>query len=313
MNGRLIQGLDAVADPLRGCVLTIGNFDGVHLGHQRILQTARALADAERSRVVALTFDPPPDLVLRPEDEPQRLTPHNERCRLLLEGGCDCVVTAGADMKLLRMAPEEFILRVIVARFAPRHVVEGEDFFFGRGRSGNVETLRLAGSRAGYILHVVAPAMQELPEGPVRVSSTLIRRLIAAGRIEHANRCLGRDFTLYGCVRAGQGRGRVLEFPTANLEVAGQICPADGVYAGLAEAAGVRTAAAISIGDKPTFGPGQRRCVEAFLLEAGGDYYDEYMALGFRRRLRDQRRFAGAEELKAQIAKDVQRVREICG
>jgi riboflavin kinase/FMN adenylyltransferase len=176
-----------------------------------------------------------------------------------------------------------------------------------------VDTLRRAGLRAGYKLHVVEPVMQDLPEGPQRVSSTLIRRLVAAGLIEQANPCLGSEFTLYGRVQAGCGQGRVLEFPTANIELGEQICPADGVYAGRAVIAGQQAAAAISIGAKPTFGPSHEKAVEAFLLEAGGDYYDEYMALSFIQRLRDQRRFAGADELKAQIAKDVQRVREICG
>ncbi|MHC4984047.1 MAG: riboflavin biosynthesis protein RibF [Planctomycetota bacterium] len=313
MIERLIQGLEAVGEKLRGCVLTVGNFDGVHVGHRRILETARALGEAEGSRVVVLTFDPPPDLVLRPADKPQRLTPHDEKCRLLLAAGADHVVKALSERKLLAMTAEEFVHLVILQRFAPRHLVEGENFFFGRGRSGNIDTLRLTGLRAGYVLHVVEPVLVELPEGPRRISSTLVRRLIAAGRIEDANLCLGRDFALYGRVLAGRGRGRFLEYPTANVNPGEQICPADGVYAGTAAVAGQRTAAAISIGRKTTFGPGQDRCVEAFLLNARGDYYDEKMALGFKRRLRDQRQFGSAEDLKAQIAKDVERVREICG
>ncbi len=312
MQNRLIQGLESVGRSLRGCVLTIGNFDGVHLGHRRILRTARPLADEAGLPVAALTFDPPPDLVLRPDDVPERITPHAEKCRLLLDAGADYVVTAGADKQLLSMSSAEFVERVIVGRFAPRHVVEGHNFFFGLGRSGNVETLAAAGKAAGFILHVVEPVMQDLPEGPVRVSSTLIRRLVLEGGIAHANRCLGRDFSLYGRVSAGEGRGRVLEFPTANISVTEQVCPADGVYAGLAEIAGERFAAAISIGEKSTFGPGGERAVEAFLLNAGGDYYDEYMVLSFIRRLRGQRRFDTAGQLRAQIAKDVERVREIC-
>jgi len=301
-----------VGDKLRGCVLTIGNFDGVHLGHTRIIQTARALGQAHRAPVAALTFEPPPDLVIRPDDEPKRLTPHEEKCRLLLAAGCDYVITARADRRLLSMSADEFILIVIVARFAPRHLVEGENFFFGRGRSGSIETLRAASIRAGYTLHVVAPAMVELAGGPARISSTLIRGLVAAGDIEQANRCLGREFALFGRVRAGEGRGRLLEYPTANIAPAGQVCPADGVYAGRAEVAGVTTAAAISIGAQPTFGPGRKRSVEAFLLNAGGDYYDERMVLSFHRFLRPQRRFDSAEQLKAQMAKDIERVREIC-
>ncbi len=315
MDERCIQGLESLPAAARSGVLTIGNFDGVHVGHRRILQVARDLAHSAPAAVVAMTFEPPPDLVLRPEDAPQRVVPPEVKCRLLREAGCDWVVTAAADRAMLAMAPTEFVEQVIVRRFSPRHVVEGANFRFGRGRAGGVETLRQAGAPAGFELHVADPVRVRLAGGEEVVSSTLIRRLVAAGRVAGAARCLGRDFSLYGRVVPGSGLGRSLEHPTANLALGEQVCPGDGVYAGTAAVAGGEFAAAISVGTKPTFtATGEaRRTVEAFLLDASGDYYDETMTLSFARRLRDQRRYESAEALKAQMAKDVERVREICG
>lgn len=311
-NARYIDGLENIPRSLRGCVLTIGNFDGMHLGHQRIGRAARSEGDSCGAPVAAMTFEPPPDLVLRPADTPQRLTPLPQKRELLLRHGADCVVVARADRRMLAMSPEEFIDRIVVGSFAPSHVVEGQDFVFGRGRTGNIEVLRAAGGTLGFAVHVVDTVTVALPDGPQRVSSTLIRRLVAQGRVADAGRCIGRPFALYGHVIAGAGRGRVLQYPTANIDPGEQVVPADGVYAGRAEVAGSEYPAAISIGPKPTFGP-SARAIEAFLVGGAGDHYNQFMALSFLERLRDQRRFDGIEGLKAQIEKDVQRVREICG
>ncbi|MGA2264941.1 MAG: bifunctional riboflavin kinase/FAD synthetase [Phycisphaerae bacterium] len=312
MDRRCIQGLESLPAEVRGGVLTIGNFDGVHLGHQRILDTARGLADAQNAAVIALTFDPPPDLVLRPADPPRRISPHAERCRLLLDGGADWVVTLKAEPALLGMEPDEFVPKVLLGPFAPAHLVEGEDFFFGRGRSGTVRTLEDWGRRAGFGVHVIEAVTLDFPEGASRISSSLIRSLIVAGRVADAHRCLGREFTLFGTVVAGQGQGRTMQFPTANIEPTEQVVPADGIYAGRAVVGGRRTPAAISIGHKPTLGPIPGRAVEAYLLHIDADCYGQPMQLSFVARLRDQQKFAGVDELRAQIAKDVERVRQIC-
>jgi riboflavin kinase/FMN adenylyltransferase len=312
MQERCIEGLDSLPPSLQGCVLTIGNFDGVHLGHQQILHSARALGDADGITVVALTFEPPPELALRPEQPPLRITPPQQKYRLLRHAGADYVVAAKTENHLLQMSPEEFIEQVVVQHFAPKHVVEGRNFFFGRGRSGNIDTLAQAAPASGFVLHVVEPVMVELPEGAERISSTLVRGLVLAGRIEDANRCLGREFALYERVVPGEGHGRILEFPTVNVDPRQQVVPADGVYAGKATVNRDEFPAAISIGSKPTLGPSER-AIEAFLIGARGDLYGKELTLTFARRLRDQHRFETTEQLKAQIAKDVERVREICG
>jgi len=299
----------------RGGVLTIGNFDGVHVGHQRIVAAARRRADEAGVAAVAMTFEPPPVAVLRPDQAPRRIVPADVKCRLLRDAGADWVVVATAEPRLLRLEPGDFIDEVIVGRFAPRALVEGPDFSFGRRRRGNVTMLAEAGAAAGFEVHVAEPVSVELPGGARPVSSTLIRELVRDGRVEEAARCLGRDFALHGRVVGGQRVGRALEFPTANLDAGDQVIPGDGVYAGRAEVAGQRFVAAVSIGTKPTLhdAPGAPRVIEAFLLDAAGDYYDETMVLTFVRRVRGQERFESVEVLKAKIAEDVARVRNICG
>jgi len=311
MDERLIDGLEAVPAGLRGCVLTIGNFDGMHLGHQRILREARSRADTRGAPVAVMTFEPPPNLIIRPREQPRRITPADRKSRLLLDAGTDFVVTARTDREMLAMEPAEFIEQVVVARFAPKEIVEGDNFRFGHNRSGDLETLRRAGPAGGWRMHVVAPVMVDLPEGPRRASSTLIRELVLAGRVEDARRCLGCEFELFAGVVSGSGLGRQMGFPTCNLDAGEQVVPGDGVYAGLAHAAGRTHAAAISIGDRPTL-TGAGRAVEAYLLDVEADYYNERLALRFVRNLRRQRRFETLDALKQQIAEDVRRVRDIC-
>ena len=313
MDNRCIDGLDSLPPEIHGCVLTIGNFDGMHVGHRRIIDMAVGLA-AGRAAVVAMTFDPPPDLVLRPADAPLRVVPHAVKCRLLLEAGCNYVVTVASSIEMLSMTPDEFARRIIVGAIGPRHMVEGPNFFFGRKRAGNIAALAEIGRREGFEVHVAEPVHMELSDGVCLVSSTLIRRLVAQGRVDDAATCLGRAFALYGRVVRGRGIGRLLEYPTANLQLGDQVIPADGVYAGYAEVAGSRCAAAISVGSAPTFrleAQGQRT-VEAYLLNGSGDLYDQDVALSFTHRLREQRRYGSPEALKAQMAKDVEQVRQLC-
>ena len=312
MDNRCINGLDSLPAAVRGCVLTIGNFDGVHVGHRRIIDVAASLASGQA--VVAMTFDPPPDLVLRPADAPLRVVPQAVKRSLLFDAGCDFVVTVPASLEMLSMTPDEFAQRIIIDAFAPRHVVEGPNFFFGRKRSGSIATLAEIGTRAGFEVHVAEPVHLELFDGRRLVSSTLIRDLVAEGRVADAALCLSRPFTLYGNVVRGRGMGRVLEYPTANLQLGDQVIPADGVYAGVADVRGESCAAAISVGTAPTFcSEAQgRRTVEAFLLKASGDLYDASMTLAFTRRLREQRRYDSPEALKAQMARDVEQVRQLC-
>jgi riboflavin kinase/FMN adenylyltransferase len=307
-----INGLENVPGDCRGGVVTIGNFDGCHLGHQQIIAAARALAAAEDLPVTAVTFDPPPDLVIRPDDAPQLLSPPAFKSQLLLDHGADWVVTIAATMDLLSMSPEAFIDEIIVGRFAPRHMVEGHDFFFGAKRAGNVELLAQAGSSRGFDVCVVDPITVEIDGESQRVSSTLVRSLVGRGDLPAAIACLGRPFTLFGQVVRGEGRGRQLGFPTANLDTGRQMPPADAVYAGAAYIGGEEYAAAVSIGTKPTFAQGPHT-VEVYLIDAPNtEYYGQLIGVALLEKLRDQIKYDSAEDLVKQMQKDVQRVRELC-
>jgi len=296
---------------IKSCVLTIGHFDGVHLGHQRILLSCRTLANRLRIPIVALTFDPMPEEVLHPEVKPPPMVyPHKENCRMLLDNGADMVITLPTTRELLKLSARDFVEQLVMSHLAPMHIVEGSNFFFGSGRSGDVNTLISIGSQRGFEIAVVDPVVIKLDQGQRRISSTLIRELIRDGQIEDANYCLGRRFTLFGDVISGKGRGRLLDFPTANLDIGKQVMPADGVYAAKARVDDKTHVSAVSIGVNPTFGP-TPRTVEAFLLDASGDFYDKKVELTLIRRLRPQAKFPDAEALKQQIADDVREIRKI--
>jgi riboflavin kinase/FMN adenylyltransferase len=270
------------------------------------------LGDELGCGVCVLTFDPPAAAVLERDQPPGRILPAAVKHRLLGECGADAVVVARTTPALLDTAPEEFIRQVVVGRFAARGVVEGPDFSFGRGRAGSIRTLRQFATEGGFQVVEVPRATVDLPgRGRVGVSSSLIRRLLRAGDVEAAGRCLTRPFALYGHVVAGERRGRVLAFPTANVEPDRMIVPGDGVYAARSRVAGAEYPAAVSIGDRPTFGPG-RRAVEVHLIGTHADLYGQAIEVAFLARLRDQEKFPDAASLSRQIAQDVERVREIC-
>lgn len=233
-------------------VITVGNFDGVHVGHQALLARARGLAGPS-GRVVALVFDPHPSAVLRPGAEPARLTAFDHRAALLIASGANEVERLEPTPALLGLSPEEFV-RAKVDRFRPAHWVEGEDFHFGKARAGSVRTLEQLGLSLGFNTHVVPPVEAALSDHSlVTASSTITRWLLRHGRVRDAARVLGRPYELRGVVVQGDRRGRSIGFPTANLRC-DTLLPAEGVYAGLGFLPDGRALpAAINIGTRPTF------------------------------------------------------------
>ena len=307
---RIFDGVESIDPVLRGAVLSVGNFDGVHLGHQRILRTARALAHVSSAAVIAMTFEPHPVELLRPAQAPKRLTLWEEKARHLTDVGADAIVRLKTDWSLLSMSAEDFVRDILVKRIHPSYIVEGPNFGFGRGRTGNADTLRQLSPKGGFQVHVVEPFQVHYP-GDVEamvVSSTTVRQLLAAGDVARAAACLGRPYTLIGGVVRGAGEGKNLGYPTINLEVGGQLVPGEGVYAGWAEVRGDRHIAAISIGTRPTLG-GSSLAIEAFLLGGSGDYYGEVARVDVIAFLREQRRFESPEALSEQIRRDVEGVR----
>lgn len=306
---RVSEGIEGLRGLPAGAVLSIGNFDGVHLGHASILHRMRCLRDATPgARLAVVTFEPHPLAVLRPQLAPPRLTPAAMKRRLLESADVDELVVLQPSPQVLDMTAEQFwgILREQVR---PAHLVEGVSFSFGKGRSGTIAKLRLWSAQAGIALHVIDPVHVPLLNlHIVEASSTVIRWLVWHGRMRDAAICLGRPYELAGKVIPGHGRGRSIGVPTANLDCQDQLIPADGVYAGRCRIDGTIYPAAVSIGTTPTFGD-CRRQVEAHLIGFQGRLYDKIIHLEILDWLREQIRFSGVQALKTQLALDFDAVR----
>jgi riboflavin kinase/FMN adenylyltransferase len=284
----------------RGGALTIGNFDGVHRGHQALLAELRRQAEAGPGPAVALTFDPPPSQLLRPEATPAALNTATERAELIERSGADHVLIVKTTLELLHLTAQEFFDRVLRERLGPRTVVPGYNFAFGRGREGTVERLEAMCRAAGLKFVLVAP----LEWRGQAVSSSRIRGALLAGEVALAAELLGRPYRLHGRVVAGQRRGQTLGFPTANLEQVPTVVPGNGVYAVRVELGGRSWGGAANVGPNPTFLEQQRK-LEVHLLDFQGDLYGAELPVEFVERLRDTRKFAGAAELVEQLRRDV--------
>lgn len=292
--------------------LTIGNFDGVHLGHRALIEAARAAVGS--GRVAAMVFDPHPRRVLAPDRPLRRLSTFEQRRGWLEAAGADEVIRLRPTPELLGAEPAAFVER-LVAEHAPSHIVEGPDFRFGRGRSGSVQTLRDLGTRLGFAVIVIDPVEVRLLDGhEVRAGSGVVRRLVVRGRVRDARRVLGRPYEMICPVVAGDRRGRAIGMPTVNLDHGDRVVPADGIYAGTAtDPEGAEWAAAVSVGTKPTFGAAART-VEAHLVgwEGPPDTYGWTIRLRFLDWLRDQVPFEDVEALVAQMRRDVERTTRLC-
>ncbi len=294
-------------------VITIGNFDGVHLGHVALLQRARQLGQEHCWPVRAITFDPHPATTLRPGNGPANLTSRSERIEALRAAGADQVEVLASTAELLSLGPEQF-LRQIVGRHAPAALVEGPHFRFGKDRAGDVHTMKSLGPRLGFDVDVIDRVHVSLcDQCLVPVSSSLVRWLLVHGRVGDAARCLGRPYRLSGRVVTGDRQGTSIGFPTANIEpqaCMNRLIPGNGVYAGMAHLSdGSVYPAAVSVGHKPTF-DGQHRVVEAHLLDFNGDLYGSDVAIDFSRWLRDQQPFPGVQALCHQLYRDKAQTRQ---
>ncbi len=291
--------------PAPEAVVTIGVFDGVHLGHQWVVRRTVERARETGRAPVGITFYPHPLKVHRPEAAPKLIIPFAERVRLLESLGLARVIPMAYTPELARLTAAEY-LGLLVDALGMRELVVGPDFTVGRNREADVAVLRRLGPELGFDLTVV-----ELVAFDTRVSSSAIRALIEAGEVGRAAALLGRPVTLWGRVVAGEGRGRKLGFPTANLSTDPDVLlPADGVYAAWAEVGSARYPAAVSIGVRPTFGPGPRT-VEAYLLDFQGNIYGEDVKLELVKRLRPELKFETAAELVDQLERDVEQVRQL--
>ncbi|HET9761987.1 MAG TPA: bifunctional riboflavin kinase/FAD synthetase [Casimicrobiaceae bacterium] len=304
---QVIRHLEASRARFESPVATLGNFDGVHVGHQEIL--ARVVRQAAERHVdgVVITFFPHPTSVLAPERASAPLTPLCERLGWMREAGVSTVVLQHFTRAFAALEAMAFVERYLVRRLGVVKVIIGHSVNFGRGRGGNAATLEEAGRRFGFEVEVVGPVTVD----GIAVSSTEVRKCLLAGDVVLGARLLGRTYAVQGRVIVGDRRGRGLGFPTANLRPRAPILVPDGVYAVHAEWGGERRGGVANVGRKPTFGQGHLRTLEAHLFQFDGDLYGERLRVSFVERLRGETRFPSPQALVEQIRKDAERAREV--
>ena len=308
---RVITDLSVSPWPDQRAVVTIGAYDGVHLGHRAVIRQVRERAAALGALSVVVTFDRHPASVVRPEAAPRLLTTPEQKIELLSQTGVDAVVVVPFSAEQAKETPVDFVTRVLVDTLRTKAVIIGSDFHFGHMRQGNVTLLREMGERHDFTCEpiVLVPRADGVNEP---VSSTAIRRALAGGEIDSATRMLGRAHEVRGVVIEGDQRGRTIGFPTANVNIpAGMCLPSDGVYAGIYRRPdGSEHSCAINLGRRPTFYANQDySLLEAYLLDFTGDLYGEEAAVQFVAFLRSEKQFGGLHELKEQLVKDIESAR----
>lgn len=300
----IVRGSSAFTAP-DGVSLTVGNFDGVHLGHRELLRRTVARARDEGTVSVALTFSPHPVRYFSPRSRFYEITTGEEKAALIAETGIDALVVESFDGGVGGMLPEEFAREILSRRLGARWVTVGYDFTFGRDRTGSPAQLEAIGRELGFEVSVVPPVLR----GGLIVSSTRVRDLLLAGRVREAEELLCRPYTLAGPVVPGAGRGRKLGFPTANIQFSQDLVPLPGVYIVDAEVGGALHRAVASVGFSPTFGENSLG-LEVHVIDFDGDLYGQEVCVHFRDRIRDERKFKTVAELVRQIGKDVRYARE---
>ena len=296
----LIRGLHTIRQHHRGCVLTIGNFDGVHLGHQAVLQRVRARAAELQLPAVVMTFEPQPLEFFRPDLAPPRLTNWREKVNLLHQQGMDRMICTQFNAKFAGQEPEDFVKNTLVDKLGVKLLVVGDDFRFGKDRQGDFKFLQQAGERYGFAVVDTQSYCQEAR----RVSSTLIREALAQANFAAAKEMLGHAYTMSGKVSHGAKKGRTIGFPTANLLLKRLSSPLQGVYAVQVQVAGKNYNGVANIGRRPTVN-GQGVQLEAHLFNFSGDIYGHQMTVTPLHKIRDEVKFESLTALQQQIKQDV--------
>lgn len=305
----LVRGLYNLRARHRGCVATIGNFDGVHRGHQHMIAAVRAAAIRVGLPAAVITFEPTPREFFEGDAAPARLTRLREKLEALASYGVDRVLVLRFDRRVQAMGATEFVERLLVDGLGVRHMVVGHDFHFARRREGNLALLQEAGTRHGFTVEEVGRYMDE----GERVSSSLVRDALGRGDLERARKLLGRPYRMAGRVRRGAQLGRTLGFPTANLALHRKVVPLWGVFAVRVSGAGLADhPAVVSLGTRPTIN-GTEPLLEVHVFDFDGDLYGRYLDVDFILRLRDERRFETIDALVAQMHRDAAAARAALG
>jgi riboflavin kinase/FMN adenylyltransferase len=307
----IIKGIENLRRPFRNPVVTIGNFDGVHLGHQDIFKKVRKEASKIDGEGVVITFEPHPLKVLAPEKFLPLLTPFRKKMLLIEKSGIETVLCIEFSLAFSEIPPSEFIKSILVEKVRVREVIIGYNYHFGKRQEGDAQTLKDEGKVFGFEVEVVEP----FRIGQTIVSSSKIRDLIQLGEVEGASRLLGRDYPVIGKVVEGAKRGQTLGFPTANLEISDELYPKIGVYAVGVEWRQQRFSGLANVGSNPTFfseqdGKGKSISLEVYILDFDRNIYGEEIQVNFKRRIRDEVRFESSSLLIEQIKKDIQWAQE---
>lgn len=306
---KLIRGIHNLSAAHRGCVLTIGNFDGVHRGHQSLLRGLREEGRARNLPVMVMIFEPQPLELFAADKAPARLTRLRDKLRYLAECGVDYVLCVRFDRRFAAFTAQSFVSDLLVERLGVRLLAVGDDFRFGAGRQGDFLLLQKAGEEYGFDV----TSTQTYCDDGVRISSTAVRQALADDNLQQAERLLGHPFAISGRVVHGDALGRTIGFPTANLPLRRLVSPVKGVYA--VEVTGITDAplpGVANIGTRPTVA-GLRQQLEVHLLDVAMDLYGRHIDVILRKKIRNEQRFASLDELKAQIAKDVVTARDFFG
>jgi riboflavin kinase/FMN adenylyltransferase len=288
-------------------VLALGNFDGMHRGHLKIIERVCRVADERNGVAVAMTFEPHPSKIVRPDKAPPLLMTHQQKIEALDRAGMHGVAIVRFTPELAQWDPESFVRTVLVEWLHVAEVWVGANFLFGHDRTGNFSMLRTLGARYGFRAEKIDPVRYK----DFVVSSTRIRRLINEGRVDEASALLGHQYSVEGSVVHGQHRGKDLGFPTANLCTENEVVPPHGVYATTVTLEGAAYPAMTNVGTRPTFGDAQETVIETHVLDFDKDLYGARLKLGFVQRLRDEKRFDNLETLKQQIAVDREHARSL--
>ncbi len=303
----IIKGIENLKRPFRNPVVTLGNFDGVHLGHQQIFKRVNEEASKIDGEGVVITFEPHPLKVLAPKKFLPLLTPFRKKMLLIEKSGIDNVLCINFSLVFSELSPSDFIQDILVEKVKVKKVIVGYNYHFGKGQKGDVQTLK----EAGKTFHFEVDIVDALKVGQKIVSSSTIRGLIQNGEVEEASKLLGRDYPIIGNVVKGAKRGQTLGFPTANLEISDELYPKAGVYAVEVEWRKQRFHGLANVGWNPTFLPeqtvkGTPISLEVYILNFNQDIYGEEIQVDFKRRIRDEVRFDSPSQLIYQIQKDIE-------
>ena len=307
---KLIKRIEDITEPLKNAVITIGNFDGVHIGHQALFHEVIEKADAIDGTSVAMTFEPHPLRVLRRNNPLPLITMLEQKIELIERSGIDVLICIPFTREFAAMTAREFVANLLVATIGVKAIVVGEDYSFGRNREGNIELLQTYAAEYGFEV-LVADWIKTSKQYADRISSTRIRDLVTEGDMEQAQKMLGRHYQIRGKVVTGRDRGgKLLGIPTANINLQDELCPKSGIYAVTIDHGGDTYRGVANIGYSPTFDDHQFT-VEVHILDFDQNIYDSIIRVNFVQRIRDEVKFSSIDELKTQIHKDIAIAREI--